>query len=368
MAALKTLKGFAGLTIWNVYGSVHFQMGALERLSVKMTTTYDRHVWVEYAKGIGIFLVVYGHVLRGMKNAGLVDFDGIHGLIDSVIYSFHMPLFFFLAGLFFLNSLEKRGGQKFLKNKLDVIVYPYLLWSILQGVTETGLSQYTNGNTSFEDLFSLFWSPRQQFWFLYALFMIFCISAILFSFLKARHAVSIFLLSVTVALFVDKSAVGFNLHYVVEYLVYFMAGVLFAQCLMELRFERMLFLWPVCLGFLLCQLVLQSGVFNAGYLKSALQVVTAFAGVFMTVSICKAIGARHIRALYLMGTFSLSIYLLHIFSGSGIRIVFMKILGIESVPVHIAAGVICGLVIPLVFSHFVKKYRVPFVFSYLSSR
>lgn len=57
-----------------------------------------RNLWVDYAKAIGIVLVVYGHVVRGLLNAGILQDAEFHGLVDSVIYSFHMPLFFFLSG------------------------------------------------------------------------------------------------------------------------------------------------------------------------------------------------------------------------------------------------------------------------------
>ena len=53
----------------------------------------ERNVWVDYAKAIGIILVVYGHVARGVFNAGLPMDEARFVLVDSIIYSFHMPLF-----------------------------------------------------------------------------------------------------------------------------------------------------------------------------------------------------------------------------------------------------------------------------------
>lgn len=52
-----------------------------------MENTIVRENWVDIAKGIGIILVVMGHA-----NCPEIP----HG----IIYSFHMPLFFFLSGLF----------------------------------------------------------------------------------------------------------------------------------------------------------------------------------------------------------------------------------------------------------------------------
>ena len=46
-----------------------------------------RIIWVDYAKAIGILLVVWGHMLQSCTGEISV---GIH----SIIYGFHMPLFF----------------------------------------------------------------------------------------------------------------------------------------------------------------------------------------------------------------------------------------------------------------------------------
>jgi len=67
----------------------------------------ERNVWVDYAKAIGIILVVYGHVARGVFNAGLPMDEARFVLVDSIIYSFHIPLYFFLSGLFFFDSLQR---------------------------------------------------------------------------------------------------------------------------------------------------------------------------------------------------------------------------------------------------------------------
>lgn len=55
--------------------------------------TKQRDAVVDIAKGIGILLVVYGH----LKNP-----------FNPFIYAFHMPLFFFLSG-FLLKTLTWGG-------------------------------------------------------------------------------------------------------------------------------------------------------------------------------------------------------------------------------------------------------------------
>ncbi|HGW2122904.1 TPA: acyltransferase, partial [Klebsiella pneumoniae] len=48
-----------------------------------------RETWVDYAKGIGIILVVFGHANRGLYSSGIYISPEIYHYLDNVIYSFH---------------------------------------------------------------------------------------------------------------------------------------------------------------------------------------------------------------------------------------------------------------------------------------
>lgn len=67
----------------------------------------NRIHWVDYAKGIGILLVVYGHVILGLHDSK-VGMQGLNYELQHLfIYSTHMPLFFFLSGLFASSWVER---------------------------------------------------------------------------------------------------------------------------------------------------------------------------------------------------------------------------------------------------------------------
>jgi fucose 4-O-acetylase-like acetyltransferase len=51
----------------------------------------SRITWVDYAKGVGIFLVVLGHTLRGLHSSQVIADSPAFRSIDSWIYGFHMP-------------------------------------------------------------------------------------------------------------------------------------------------------------------------------------------------------------------------------------------------------------------------------------
>lgn len=70
------------------------------------TSSSTHYAWVDYAKGIGIILVVYGHVARGVFNAGITEDEKLFRLVDAVIYSLSYALVFFLIWSIFCQLIE----------------------------------------------------------------------------------------------------------------------------------------------------------------------------------------------------------------------------------------------------------------------
>lgn len=72
----------------------------------------NRILWVDIAKGIGILLVLIGHISQNQY-------------INSFIYGFHMPLFFIISGYLYKNK------KNYIRNKIKAILTPYLFFSII---------------------------------------------------------------------------------------------------------------------------------------------------------------------------------------------------------------------------------------------
>ena len=66
----------------------------------------ERIAWIDLARGIGILLIILGH-LPGLGKLGVW------------IFSFHVPLFFFLYGYLFKNDL---AFLPFLKKKAKALL------------------------------------------------------------------------------------------------------------------------------------------------------------------------------------------------------------------------------------------------------
>ncbi|NOW21736.1 acyltransferase family protein [Clostridium butyricum] len=73
-----------------------------------------RDITIDIMKGIGIIAVLFGHVSQNK-------------LLNVWIYSFHMPLFFFLSGI--TGYISKK--ENFFEKKVKSLLIPYFIFSLL---------------------------------------------------------------------------------------------------------------------------------------------------------------------------------------------------------------------------------------------
>jgi Acyltransferase family len=150
-------------------------------VSVVLAPTCARTDWVDSAKGLGILLVVVGHVIGGMHDAGMLSADDALVTLNYFIYVFHMPLFFLLSGLFVPRRVEA-NPRHFLLGSVRRLVVPYFLWSVIQlGVIHLA-GNAVNKPTPLEAgrLVALLWQPTSQYWYLHALVLMHVAAALFY--------------------------------------------------------------------------------------------------------------------------------------------------------------------------------------------
>jgi fucose 4-O-acetylase-like acetyltransferase len=126
---------------------------------------------VDIVKGIAIILVVIGHTGQGMTHRGWWGTPRAH-FTEAFIYSFHMPAFFFVAGLFVVGSIAKRGARQFIIEKLKTIFYPYALMAILSAAIAPMIEQFRSNKHPFAwGPFLLHLIDGEVSWFLFVLFV-----------------------------------------------------------------------------------------------------------------------------------------------------------------------------------------------------
>ena len=90
----------------------------LDKPIPKTAVLTKRIDYIDVAKGIGIVMVVMGHN----------DFALISPFAHKLIYSFHMPMFFFMSGMFFKPDMP---FWAFIQHRYNRVLRPFLLTILL---------------------------------------------------------------------------------------------------------------------------------------------------------------------------------------------------------------------------------------------
>lgn len=130
----------------------------------KGMTDKRRIAYLDIARGIGMILVVVGHV------------EYVDSTLRLFIAAFHMPLFFLISGILIWEKQEEEGKFiELVKRKLRSIMLPYVVFSLLSFAIEGGriaIKGLDQWEVVFRQLFqSLCLQGVSTLWFLPALFM-----------------------------------------------------------------------------------------------------------------------------------------------------------------------------------------------------
>ena len=150
------------------------QSTELSKPITHVTPLVKRVDYIDIAKGIGIILVVMGHN----------DFELISPFVHKLIYSFHMPMFFFMSGIFFKPDLPfwlfvQQRFKKVLKPFLFILLFLYFTTisfskvSLLEASRRLIKAMYANGH--YLDWVQLWFLPHLFAVSLFAYFFIYAV-------------------------------------------------------------------------------------------------------------------------------------------------------------------------------------------------
>lgn len=319
-------------------------------------STKPRLEWVDRARGFGIVLVVVGHVLGGLAASGVVADAGAVRWAIRWIYAFHMPLFFFLAGLF---ASEGGSLRSSIANKVRTIAYPYVLWATLQTQLHAQAGSLANqGNHP--GVLAIVWQPPMQFWFLYVLFLL----SIGYVALRRMGCGPTACVAIGFGLEIVAHQIGLGswgvMYLTTRYAPYFTIGAALTPTFVELWLDRTSrWLWFIATA---CFLVL--GACALGDTDNPLLMpLLATVGIAGTIASAARVPSKRISsALVLLGRQSLPIYLAHPIFVAAARIVLLRGLHVDSSIVHFTAGVVVGVAAPLLIARVCDAISFPYLF------
>lgn len=130
--------------------------------------------WLNYARGMGMLLVVLGHALAdSFPSAGK---EHPSQILFTLIYSFHMPLFFFLSGFLAYKLLyitDMKGKMQFVCQRFSRLMIPYFVVALIYVPLDWLFSRFATVQDQGNLLVNLLTgvNPAFQLWTLYALFI-----------------------------------------------------------------------------------------------------------------------------------------------------------------------------------------------------
>ena len=150
---------------------------------------------VDIAKGIGILLVIIGHSFPDVSTEAGISIP-LFRIIHDVIYTFHMPLMFLLAGflsqrILKLNNMKTRG--EYVKDRFLRLMVPYFAIGLIYMPIKIILSRFASQPYDIRSFWQIIVgeNPDGGLWYLWALFVVQALLGLFISMKNYKYAVPV---------------------------------------------------------------------------------------------------------------------------------------------------------------------------------
>lgn len=258
---------------------------------------FKRIKYLDSLRGFAILLVVVGHLIQYNYH------DFLNSYLFNVIYSFHMPLFFFISGSVRALHGEYQQGFRVFCNTIGkrfyALVVPSIVWSSIVPLFCLNTADFS---------FSL----KSGYWFLNTLFVIDFLWDV-FSFVKVKFKKKFFFSIIALALIAIFYVLGIK-RISISYLIMYIIGFYFQRYNFIKKMNGYIY------SFLLLIFLLFVGSFRYGYdisgspervwLQMPLSICASFCLVYFF-SIWELSKGKIFTVLGFLGRYTLGIYLAH---------------------------------------------------------
>lgn len=330
---------------------------------------------IDVYRGLAVILVVFGHIIDGVINAGLlVGHESFWLALYEWLYGLRMPAIALVLGAFIPYGVAKYGTWRYIARRTIMAAYLYAVWYVIQMGTELLTSRWKNTLVTVDDAMQ-FWLQPAHLWFIPYI----AVSAIVVSLLRPWDrrpwlTLPLILLASTVLWGWSSDVIGLRgLPLIGFSAVGAVIGMKRFGRTLETHRGLILGLglaaFGVSLFFFGTKIVSPSFAATpeqwvAGRLTWLPQSVTlAWLGQFILAGITVALASipRIKDAFALIGRNTLQIYLAHILVTAGLRIILVKV-GVTSPLVLIPLLLAAGVLLPLLAERMVRSTPLRYVF------
>ena len=320
-----------------------------------LNMTKSRINWIDFGKGLAIFLVLVGHVLLGMyQSEKFPIWNNLLLLLIAQIYIFHIPVFFALSGYFFKPVSSLKEFWDYAKKKTIILGLHYIFYSVIHFCLQKIAGSSVRVPTTIFNLMNIYKVPLGVSWYLYILWSLLIIYGLLSVVIKSRKA--LFLVSVfayILTLFIQSDI--FIVQRTLVWGVCFLLGSILSEInLYKINPKKLLFSFIAFdLIYMLMWTLFYEVDSTKDYVSYSNPGLWGVAFIF-SVLVAFVVFPKIFSYFTKYGKDSLGIYILHAPICSMIRIVMLK-MGIGSVFLHIVIGTVLGWYLSILATNVLKK-------------
>ena len=319
--------------------------------SGKMSGNSKKIEWLAVLQGYSMLLVVIGHVM--LTNVSNDPTTPIATKIQTVIYSFHMPLFIFISGwLFYFTCIRKEKSYgDVVMSKVRRLGVPFLTFTLVATVLKSAFPSLMHRPVTAQELidtFLLFSSnPLGEMWFIVVLFILMMLYPV-YRFVVEKKWAACMLLGISMVAYICPPQVAiFYIDKVCHMVPFFIGGIL--CCKYELQ-KYLTSIWAmvICAALFLLWNVL-------GVMYDPMKFLSISIGILFSFSLCLNLAKKWPQLFSSFRDYTFQIFLLGIFFQMAIRWGYVR-MGQEwlFVPMWLLS-VIIGVYAPTLIAKIIDK-------------
>lgn len=186
--------------------------------------------FITYLYGIATILVVFGHShpLHG-------SYPEFFSQLTAFIYTFHMPLFFFVAGMLIRHSAENRNIRTWWLGRVKRLMLPYVVLSLIAFIPKVFISSFISDDMTISagNIIRILLVPRANvwghFWFIPVYLVLSLIGAFIAKYAVKRGGKSVMAVMLLASLALNLFPVDiawFGIKDITEMLFYVVLGII----------------------------------------------------------------------------------------------------------------------------------------------
>lgn len=326
---------------------------------------------IDIARALIIIGVVFSHVINGLAGAGILHQGSPVVTANEALSIFRMPALAFMLGLFVPGGVARRGSHGYIRERVTLALYLYVVWFFVQILAEIATSNVKNSPRGWEDLLMI-WSMPAHLWFLPYLALSATAVSVLLPLNTTRvRWVPLGLMAALAIAFWGYNPPFFGLRGL-SLVVFTLAGAMVGLLRLSGSLTGHPLLWLVsgtgCVALFVPLFSLGmvpasiNGEGHPGF-AAGLSAVGAILGIVAVLALAVALSYVSMlgQALSVIGKYTLEIYLGHVAIAAGVRISFDK-LGVHHASMIIVASLIIGVSVPMLAAFFGPRMRMAWLF------